>query len=267
MSSVQASAAIRPSAATAGRCYAGRASGGAIADFGTASLYSCTFYSNQAKGGNNSTSGTGLADTNVDDAVGGAIDTAEVSDLSVSGGLFNKNEAIGGNNGNATGTGIVSVGNGLGGGICSHTGCTVDISGITMYDNQAIGGNGNSGSGSVVGVGTAVGGAIDSVIGNLKYPETLTVTDSKLTQNDATGGSNNSGTSSVFDLVGALLVGALRTAWAARPTSATMSWRTTTPRVAIITRPMEPGSTPPASGPGAPSVITLATTTPVLSAD
>ena len=73
-----------------------------------------------------------------------------------------------------------------------------------MDHNLAQGGNGNRGNGAVVLVGEGMGGAIVTGYGgNLYGSDTLTVSDSTLTQNDAVGGNNNSGIASVAGLVGA----------------------------------------------------------------
>ena len=112
-----------------------------------------------------------------------------------------------------------------------------------------------------------MGGAIDSVIGNLKYPETLTVTDSKLTQNDATGGSNNSGTSSVFDLVGSAVGGCIANGLGSTANISDNELENNNASGGNNNTANGTGFHSTGFGAGAPSVITLATTTPVLSAD
>src|SRR4029077_17675977 len=117
---------------------------------------------------------------------------------------FSHNLAIGGNNATATATDIVEVGVGQGGVIDNEFDATVTITGCTLDHNQALGGQGNSGSGAVVLVGTALGGAADSIFGVAFFggPNPTTVSNSTLDHNDALGGDNNSGTASVAGLVG-----------------------------------------------------------------
>ena len=141
------------------------------------------------------------------------------------------------------------------------------ISDCTLDHNQAIGGNGNTGSGPVVHVGTALGGAIDSVLRRRLTvgPNTLTVSNSILTQNDAQGGDNNSGSGQRggpgrrrgrrrhCELPG-------RDGQRQRQ----RVWTTTRPAAATTTRPAAPGRSSPVSARAAASSITWGTTTPCL---
>ena len=87
---------------------------------------------------------------------------------------------------------------------CSQFGTATKILDSTLNDNQAFGGNGNSGSGPVVLVGSALGGAINSSFGGGTVgANTLTLSNGTMSSNIAIGGENNTGTASVAALVGA----------------------------------------------------------------
>src|SRR5262249_39299571 len=150
--------------------------------------------------GSGGNSGPGQQDPAVGSAAGGAI--FNFSTVTVTSSRFSYNQAVGGNNATATGTDIVEVGVGSGGAIDNEFGSLATISHSTLDHNKAIGGNGNSGSGAVVVVGTALGGAADSNFGFALFPNTTTVSNSPLDHNEALGGDNNSGTASVAGLVG-----------------------------------------------------------------
>jgi hypothetical protein len=175
--------------------FAGNGDGGAIISVGPTSISGSEFDHNQAIGGSNGNSGPNQQVTQIDTGEGGAI--ASLSTLSVTNSSFSHNLTIGGNNATATGTDFVLVGFGFGGAIDNSSGGTATISGCTFDHNQALGGQGNSGSGAVVLVGTALGGAVDS------GSTTTTVSNSTLSHNDALGGDNNTGTATVAGLVGA----------------------------------------------------------------
>jgi hypothetical protein len=182
---------------------AGDAFGGAILPFGASNTISGSeFDHNQAIGGNNCNSGPGQQDPVVSCGFGGAFSTGSV--LNVTSTAFSHNLAVGGNNAAATATDIAYVGLGAGGAIDNEFGDSATISGCDLDHNQALGGNSNSGSGPVVLVGTALGGAANSAEGGVDIgPNTTNISNSALAYNVAKGGDNNNGAASVAGLVGA----------------------------------------------------------------
>jgi hypothetical protein len=193
--------------------FVGEAEGGAIFDVSSATISGCTFDHNQAIGGSDGSSTASASlptgvEPSIDTGYGGAINGFFGARLTAADCTFSHNQAIGGNNSTATGNDLVEAGDGEGGALDFSIGCAVTIANSTFDHNQAVGGHGNTASGRVVDVGFGEGGAILSWIGSdglgSDYaPNTLTVSNSALTQNTATGGDNNSGSASLAGLVGA----------------------------------------------------------------
>jgi hypothetical protein len=165
----------------------GRGRGGAIFNYGTATVFRSTFTHNQALGGSTgspfSSSGSGGAIANLGDQSGAT--------LTVASSTFTGNEAIGGP-GTAAG----------GGAIWNRYAIAPDdnrtlitdsvvVLGSTFQGNRAVGGNGPAGQG-----GWGLGGAIvvqslggPPEVGDTSTDSTLTVTDSTFRNNEADGGS------------------------------------------------------------------------------
>jgi hypothetical protein len=185
--------------------FIGEGSGGGVASFGFLSVSRSTFDANLALGGSGGNSGPGAPDPFVDYSFGGAILNEFGGTMTVTASSFSHNQAIGGNDSTAIGTDIIGVGGAEGGAIYNEVGAAAAFTGCNFDHNQAQGGNGNTGSGPVVLVGEGLGGAIVSGYGGpnaFSGPDTLTVSDSTLTQNIAVGGDNNSGTGTVAGLIG-----------------------------------------------------------------
>src|SRR5262249_10910652 len=134
--------------------FVGQGVGGAIANFGPASISASAFDHNEAIAGSGGDSGPGPQACVMAQGAGGAI--ANVSALDVTSSSFSNNVASGGNNAVAIGTDLVFLGIGYGGAIDNSSGGTATISSCTLDHNQAFGGRGNKGSGAVVLVGAAL---------------------------------------------------------------------------------------------------------------
>jgi hypothetical protein len=184
---------------------AGQTNGGALLLFhDSATISGSAFSQNQAIGGSDGSSGAGNAGSFVDFGYGGAITVNTSASVNITASSFSHNQAIGGNNATATATDIVQVGGAQGGALYTGYGDAATLALCTFDHNQAIGGQGNTGSGPFTVVGTGEGGAIYSALGGGTLgPNTLTVSNSTLTQNNAQGGDNNRGSASVAGLVGA----------------------------------------------------------------
>ena len=164
-----------------GQGLVGIASGGALANFGAATVTNSTFDHNVARGGNGNSSGGGSAV--IGRGAGGAITNSGVfvaAALTVSNSTFTDNQAIGGN-GN---TGGVQRGPGVGGAIASIVGAMTTLTGSIFDGNQAIGGAGGVGGNG----GNGLGGGIYN-----DGPSTLEVRGSTITDNQASGGAGGAG--------------------------------------------------------------------------
>jgi hypothetical protein len=159
----------------------GSGGGGAIYHGGVGTVTDCTFIGNQARGGDHNTAGSGGFQVGL--GGGGAIKNNIFScqvTLTISGCVFNNNQAVGG----VGNSGGVLVGTGAGGvlfnlQVFNLQGVAATITNSTLTGNAAIGGAGASGSNG----GNGLGGAVANLLG-----ATLTLRNSSIRLNAATGG-------------------------------------------------------------------------------
>jgi hypothetical protein len=159
----------------------GHGQGGALANFGVATVTNSTFDHNQARGGDGNRGGVGSL--TVGRGAGGALFNSAVfvpATMTVRGSNFTDNQASGGD-GN---TGGVQQGPGVGGAIATVLGAMTQVADSTFDGNLAIGGAG------------AVGGTGGDGLGGGIYNDdrsSLEVHGSTITDNQATGGAAGSG--------------------------------------------------------------------------
>ncbi|MBI1915943.1 MAG: hypothetical protein HYS12_14590 [Planctomycetes bacterium] len=159
----------------------GNARGGALINFGVATVTNSTFDHNEARAGNGNSGGGGSV--TVGQATGGAIANSGVllpATLTVSNSTFTNNQAVGG----AGTVGGSFAGIGLGGGVATLSGATTTLTSSTFTGNQAVGGAGGAGGSG----GNGFGGGVYN-----DGRSTLEVRGSTITDNQATGGSAGSG--------------------------------------------------------------------------
>ncbi len=170
--------------------------GGLLVGFAQATVTNCILFGNVAQGGDTESGPGG-------NGIGGGIENAYNSTLTVSNSLIVGNEAIAGRGG--PGTSPVLAGVGMGGGIDDSAYSSATISDSIIAGNLALGGTGGPGNDGGAGLGGGISVGFDSFF-PFTDSSSLTLTNSLVEHNWAVGGQGGDGGNGGSGLGGGMII-------------------------------------------------------------